>query len=59
LKRAGSVAEQESRAACKGIHAIDRRQRPTPGVGAASGDIPPAEQVTPVAVFLTIRVADG
>ena len=49
---AGSVAERERfqprnglqpllRAGCKGIYAIERRQRPTPGVGATNGDILP------------------
>jgi hypothetical protein len=67
---AGSVAERERfqprnglqpllRAGCKGIYAIDRRQRPTQGVGATDGDILPAEQVTPVTVFLTIQVLAG
>ena len=67
---AGSVAERKDsnpeygpqplrRAGCKGIYAIERRQRPTPGVGATSGDIRAAEQVTPVTVFLTMRVSAG
>jgi len=45
--RAGAIQIQEANpqsllpAGCKGIYAIDRRQRPTPGVGATNGDIVP------------------
>jgi len=67
---AGSVAERERfqpknglqpllRAGCKGIYAIDRRQRPTPGVGATNDDILPVEQVIRLTVFLTMRVSAG
>jgi len=49
---AGSVTERKDSdpeyepqpllaAGCKGTFAIDRRQRPTPGVGATNGDILP------------------
>jgi len=66
---AGSLAERERfqpkngpqpllRAGCKGIYAIERRQRPTPGVGATSGGILLAEPM-PVPASLTMRVSGG
>ena len=67
---AGSVAKREGfkpenelrpllRAGCKGIYPIQRRQRPTLGVRATSGDILPAERVIGLPVFLTTRVPGG
>jgi len=63
--RAGTIQTQNTNAqpllaaGCKGTYPIDRRQWPTPGVGATNGDILPAEQTTPMTVFLTTRVSAG
>ena len=70
LIAAGSVAEREIfkprnelqpllRAGCKRIYPIDRRQRPTPSVGATTPTSCKSERVTPVPVFLTMRVSAG